>query len=266
MIVQGLPHACGGVSPLALGCHFRARSSPRMWGCFRKGRGYRASHKVFPTHVGVFPYVAAVAFRALRLPHACGGVSLFGLAATCSGQSSPRMWGCFYRDDPFHLRGVVFPTHVGVFPSRPQSPPAGCCLPHACGGVSTILYRSSEMRESSPRMWGCFLYLGMVAPLGCVFPTHVGVFLWAKDEVAPPIRLPHACGGVSASIDQHIAALRSSPRMWGCFCDSTCRKVYSNVFPTHVGVFHISGSSGWYADCLPHACGGVSEQEEVLHV
>ena len=173
---DGLPHACGGVSVSSGQDTCLAWSSPRMWGCFRKGRGYRASHKVFPTHVGVFPYVAAVAFRALRLPHACGGVSLFGLAATCSGQSSPRMWGCFYRDDPFHLRGVVFPTHVGVFPSRPQSPPAGCCLPHACGGVSTILYRSSEMRESSPRMWGCFLYLGMVAPLGCVFPTHVGVF------------------------------------------------------------------------------------------
>ena len=75
MIVQGLPHACGGVfafpgqgrgerqsSPRMWGC-FDAdlpaqdfpESSPRMWGCFL----YRAQavpcSSVFPTHVGVFP-------------------------------------------------------------------------------------------------------------------------------------------------------------------------------------------------------------------
>ena len=51
----GLPHACGGVS-VAEGClPSNVKSSPRMWGCFRKCLVAPCFSKVFPTHVGVFP-------------------------------------------------------------------------------------------------------------------------------------------------------------------------------------------------------------------
>ena len=72
---------------------------------------------------------------------------------------------------------VVFPTHVGVFllaifdgPRRPR-------LPHARGGVSTLIGADFRDDLSSPRTWGCFrssLNTGMSTS---VFPTHVGVFL-----------------------------------------------------------------------------------------
>ena len=54
MIVQGLPHACGGVSIPARVASLEAESSPRMWGCFRSTDRSTPAPSVFPTHVGVF--------------------------------------------------------------------------------------------------------------------------------------------------------------------------------------------------------------------
>ena len=50
----------------------------------------------------------------------------------------------------------VFPTHVGVFLSKPAASPACWRLPHARGGVSI------------PRIFS--------TARCAVFPTHVGVF------------------------------------------------------------------------------------------
>ena len=54
MIVQGLPHACGGVSFTAGGEGPGLQSSPRMWGCFWAPDSKGPRYAVFPTHVGVF--------------------------------------------------------------------------------------------------------------------------------------------------------------------------------------------------------------------
>ena len=48
-----------------------------------------------------------------------------------------------------------------------------------------------------------------------VFPTHVGVFLDKIVDVYLSLRLPHARGGVSASVVDNLNALVSSPRTWG---------------------------------------------------
>ena len=52
MIVQRLPHACGGVSDLFHALRLPEQSSPRMWGCFRIEQLRTRLKKVFPTHVG----------------------------------------------------------------------------------------------------------------------------------------------------------------------------------------------------------------------
>jgi len=50
----------------------------------------------------------------------------------------------------------VFPTLVGVFPrARPVSP-SRTRLPHARGGVSSIIDGQRWTFQSSPRSWGCF--------------------------------------------------------------------------------------------------------------
>ncbi len=134
-----LPHACGGVSipALAAGC----------------------GSSVFPTHVGVFPSLLRSPQGPRGLPHACGGVSIRGNHVALVEESSPRMWGCFSSAFTRVSPNAVFPTHVGVFLQARFGYDGKIRLPHACGGVSRILYRLFGRSVSSPRMWGCF-FLG----------------------------------------------------------------------------------------------------------
>ena len=99
-----------------------------------------------------------------------------------------------------------------------------------------------------------------------VFPTHVGVFLNPVKGGDELFSLPHACGGVSSSQKSVIDLGPSSPRMWGCFLLKLLKESLLDVFPTHVGVFLYNLACPASPLSLPHACGGVSEQEEVLHV
>ena len=160
----------------------------------------------------------------------------------------------------------VFPTHVGVFPNVFMLLRSRSRLPHACGGVSNCVGYANITDGSSPRMWGCFLTVWFLFLRGRVFPTHVGVFLTYAGAGYALSRLPHACGGVSSyGADLH-GSIMSSPRMWGCFPPCCDHRRGHGVFPTHVGVFPFLKGYWYPARGLPHACGGVSEQEEVLHV
>ena len=136
---SSLPHACGGVSAGFFKIDYTRSSSPRMWGCFRTERRRTIAAAVFPTHVGVFPPARPAVLRGRSLPHACGGVSNWSDYQLQKGQSSPRMWGCFFRLGLQGLRGKVFPTHVGVFPAPDCRDGDRRRLPHACGGVSSVI-------------------------------------------------------------------------------------------------------------------------------
>ena len=112
-------------------------------------------------------------------------------------------------------------------------------LPHARGGVSPHSWQFGHSMLSSPRTWGCFYHCTCIQILPCVFPTHVGVFLYKALHICHPHRLPHARGGVS-----------------------TVRTSVSEgyvVFPTHVGVFLCIRGTGAVRARLPHARGGVSQ-------
>ena len=215
-----------------------------MWGCFRTAIFYEIIGIVFPTHVGVFPMDEALEKMTKCLPHACGGVSMVWARSPPTWSSSPRMWGCFRRIKQIQSEISVFPTHVGVFLSTPlpgRTPP---CLPHACGGVSSVAVDIRRDRVSSPRMWGCFFFPGMDRTGKAVFPTHVGVFLRFDSEKREESCLPHACGGVSDEQKEDGCDLVSSPRMWGCFRHQPANPWKEFVFPTHVGVFLWRGRPG----------------------
>ena len=70
------------------------------------------------------------------LPHARGGVSVFGYIDIGRALSSPRPWGCFSRQQQTKLLVTVFPTPVGVFLVYPDLVGRQIGLPHARGGVS----------------------------------------------------------------------------------------------------------------------------------
>ena len=151
-------------------------SSPRTWGCFPLSLRKRLIEKVFPTHVGVFPPVFFRVRLAKGLPHARGGVSMLCPPATPKLRSSPRTWGCFRPVRLSESSAVVFPTHVGVFPSPVPCATCAGCLPHARGGVSTSFTKKLLEAQSSPRTWGCFFLEMRGVERAVVFPTHVGVF------------------------------------------------------------------------------------------
>ena len=90
-------------------------------------------------------------------------------------------------------------------------------LPHARGGVSRHVAEVVSHVLSSPRTWGCFWPGATRKLVEDVFPTHVGVFLSIKTDVARFDRLPHARGGVSEGLAMRYSPDRSSPRTWGCF-------------------------------------------------
>ena len=172
---------------------------------------------VFPTPVGVFPGSSLALRLAASLPHARGGVSLSDEPPNDNGASSPRPWGCFRTSSCRITSTTVFPTPVGVFPRRQRGPRRTPRLPHARGGVSDVGIDEATGKGSSPRPWGCFLLRQTPCQLTPVFPTPVGVFprLW-RSEMARS-SLPYTRGGVSIADGTRFAAVKSSPRPWGCF-------------------------------------------------
>ena len=192
-----LPHARGGVSLVSDLPRIPWESSPRTWGCFFHILHIRPLGKVFPTHVGVFlPFCLSSSAYAC-LPHARGGVSSNILHSRNRTWSSPRTWGCFCSYLLFARLGLVFPTHVGVFPICSGLASRRMGLPHARGGVSVVDRRRGALASSSPRTWGCFCTATQWICAVAVFPTHVGVFLRLPPHCARRLSLPHARGGVS---------------------------------------------------------------------
>src|SRR5690606_27365527 len=173
--------------------------------------------------------------------------------------SSPRTWGCFPLSPLVRVAHVVFPTHVGVFPTESRVRTGCASLPHARGGVSRQAPRGCGRLQSSPRTWACFSVGLFPRHPHSVFPTHVGVFPQEARADQGRDCLPHARGGVSYGVSINADFLASSPRTWGCFYQQPRRRLVRGVFPTHVGVFPPAHTGRQAGDCLPHARGGVSD-------
>ena len=192
-----LPHTRGGVSLDYSPRHGFIKSSPHTWGCFRYKTKTTPVVLVFPTHVGVFLIRRERPTYCLRLPHTRGGVSFKRLPRNSISSSSPHTWGCFHKPLRLASIGRVFPTHVGVFPSRKHLMLLPKSLPHTRGGVSRRHFGKFKANKSSPHTWGCFSRLKLAVAYRNVFPTHVGVFpVWGSLE-SLEYGLPHTRGGVS---------------------------------------------------------------------
>ena len=155
-------------------------------------------------------------------------------------------------------KSLVFPTPVGVFPSRCRHPVRWRRLPHTRGGVSCGGTAMSDVQESSPHPWGCFQGHRPACHREVVFPTPVGVFPLCSIGRTLCRGLPHTRGGVSDAETQSAAPLRSSPHPWGCFLFCSRPHTRPSVFPTPVGVFPVCVASDSDRGSLPHTRGGVS--------
>lgn len=102
-------------------------------------------------------------------------------------------------------------------------------VPHECGGDPGNAQVTSEDHPCSPRVWGWSQLWRGVFPKGFLFPMHVGVIQSAKAGHAPPVAVPHGCGGDPES---------------DAFDDS-----YARLFPTNVGVILITDCKGLLVCC-----------------
>ena len=157
----------------------------------------------------------------------------------------------------------VFPTPVGVFPSKPSSlARAKRVFPTPVGVFLDRRERFPDAEESSPRPWGCFSLPKMSPGAGRVSsPRPWGCFPCCRRVVPAARRLPHARGGVSRALDRKRRDSKSSPRPWGCFSLPGVRLKAFSVFPTPVGVFLTRQAAMMASWGLPHARGGVSSSE-----
>jgi len=151
------------------------------------------------------------------IPHARGGVSEALHGGKDARKYSPRPWGCFHSVGLSTPLSPVFPTPVGVFPPSKHPVGQGTGIPHARGGVSTLMPFYFNRELYSPRPWGCFRGCLRRPACACVFPTPVGVFLLIRAAIMVLASIPHARGGVSDALSAVSKELTYSPRPWGCF-------------------------------------------------
>ncbi len=63
-----------------------------------------------------------------------------------------------------------------------------------------------------------------------------------------------------------VIDVESSPHLWGCFRRRRALAGGQQVFPTPVGVFLASESKKQRYQGLPHTCGGVSIEFDVIDI
>ncbi len=73
--------------------------------------------------------------------------------------------------------------------------------------------------------------------------------------------IPHPSGDVPYTNDWLVAADYYSPPKWGCSGDSMTNFSHSSLFPTQVGMFRVTLSTGKVIKPIPHPSGDVPTKE-----
>ncbi len=138
---------------------------------------------------------------------------------------------------PDQFADSVFSTPVEVFLIVQCSTKECESLLHARGGVSIQRSMFNRSSGSSPRPWRCFRVIAVQDEPAFVFSTPVEVFLHQPATGAVLMRLLHARGGVSDSLEYSGRSYESSPRPWRCFRMLERDARGGTVFSTPVEVF-----------------------------
>ena len=129
--------------------------------------------------------------------------------------SSPRLWGTYYKDNPWFPEVRFIPTPVGNISTFRPHAKLSAVHPHACGEhscPSTIQY---FIFGSSPRLWGTFSSIPSINTDIRFIPTPVGNILTAKRLASSISVHPHACGEHRDKLPRRYRNSGSSPRLWG---------------------------------------------------
>ena len=136
-------------------------------------------------------------------------------------------------------KAMVFPTQVGVLPTKRPLCTLKSSFPYASGGVANPKAKLMLITPFSLRKWGCCQPPHHRTTACKVFPTQVGVLLLLMTKIKAIQCFPYASGGVAKWLKLIGLAGPFSLRKWGC-CQPVLPHVYSIlVFPTQVGVLLI---------------------------
>ena len=229
------PHACGEYSCPEHQVASSSGSSPRMWG-IRGAWGWPPRRR--PVH-----------------PHACGEyVAAYQQDLPDSG-SSPRMWGIHLVHTNKDTGQRFIPTHVGNT-SKSMLPWMSTTVhPHACGEYFFKRHLATDVRGSSPRMWGIRIPPQTGRKFQRFIPTHVGNTPCISQYRVINAVHPHACGEYAGSLARRQCSSGSSPRMWGILDMPKSSFVLYRFIPTHVGNTWPSQRRERCVAVHPHACG-----------
>ena len=129
----------------------------------------------------------------------------------------------------------IIPTRVGTREINELIRTLDTDHPHACGDKFPQVQVLSNIKGSSPRVWGQdslqsrgLCYIGII-------PTRVGTsnfrfccYICCWDH-------PHACGDKSMTSSASLVASGSSPRVWGQATATNTFIITSRIIPTRVG-------------------------------
>ena len=174
-LIVCIPHTGGGDPHFQQCPASGAMYSPHGWGWSHDPNSPRARPHVFPTRVGVIPLDNPLSASSSSIPHTGGGDPPAISSPILSLEYSPHGWGWSQSIWLSSYVWWVFPTRVGVIPTRIHLPYLRQGIPHTGGGDPVGVKAYDDGVLYSPHGWGWSLMESTLMILHWVFPTRVGV-------------------------------------------------------------------------------------------
>ncbi len=150
-------------------------------------------------------------------PHGCGEHEIIIIFSRLDFGSSPRVWGTSQEHLDDHVTMRFIPTGVGNMIFAPRKVQSLSVHPHGCGEHFPSINSPETSVGSSPRVWGTYCKWLHVTDKERFIPTGVGnIEYFNRDNWETAVH-PHGCGEHNCNFRVTIAAIGSSPRVWGTF-------------------------------------------------
>ena len=138
--------------------------------------------------------------------------------------------------------------------------------PHACGEIPICSHWIPFVGGSSPRLWGDLCHPTRCRAAKRFIPTPVGRFKVEGVLSRQCTVHPHACGEIWCCRGACMAAIGSSPRLWGDLATVFIQKSHGRFIPTPVGRLVHPVCLPAPAPVHPHACGEITASNRQVNL
>ena len=188
-------------------------------------------------------------------PHACGDKTTTVAPSFVKIGSSPCVWGQATKSALLAKGDRIIPMRVGTSTPLPPQVHGNKDHPHACGDKFVSLYTLKPLMGSSPCVWGQDTLTSTATTALRIIPMRVGTSSVPLSALLCGRDHPHACGDKDKKSLVRVAALGSSPCVWGQEAHSRKLDLYKRIIPMRVGTRTATGTDMRTDKDHPHACG-----------